>query len=470
MKLFFFIFPIKQNLRENNKPMTKKIPELTAPPLERAFLVGVEIYNEKNLLPLDDSLTELALLADTAGLDVVGELTQKMDHAHPQTYIGSGKVEELKTLCEETLATVVVFDNELNPRHQRELEELLAPNVRVMDRTSLILDIFAQHAHTAEGILQVELAQYQYYLPRLTRQWTHLARQGGGGGGRSGGVGGVGLRGPGETQLEVDRRQIRTKIAHLKRELIKVSEHRQRYRSQRKRSKIPTAALVGYTNAGKSTLLNRLANADVYTANQLFATLDPTTRRVELPGGYNGLFTDTVGFIQKLPTTLVEAFHATLEEITESELLIHVVDISHPNALAQYESVHATLKKIGAEHIPVITALNKIDKLKDPGTAQNILSQYPQAIAVSAKVGIGIPELIQKVKEELYETFTPIKVYLPYQQGQLISMFHEAGQIERIEHVRGGVMIHGRIPGRLSAQFNEWQANHPPKETGEPEL
>jgi len=444
--------------------MAKKNPEPTVLPRERAFLVGAEIHLEKNLLTLEDSLTELTLLADTAGLNVVGEMTQKMDRAHPQTYIGSGKVEELKTLCEETLATVVVFDNELNPRHQRELEELLAPNVRIMDRTSLILDIFAQHAHTAEGILQVELAQYQYYLPRLTRQWTHLARQGGGGGGRSGGVGGVGLRGPGETQLEVDRRQIRTKIANLKKELIKVSEHRQRYRAQRKRSKVPTVALVGYTNAGKSTLLNRVARADVYAANQLFATLDPTTRRVELPGGYSALFTDTVGFIQKLPTTLVQAFHATLEEIAESELLLHVVDISHPNALAQYTSVQETLKKIGAEHIPVITALNKIDRLTDPDAAKAILEQVPQAVAISAMQGTGIPELIQKVKEHLYETFTSIKVFLPYQQGQLISLFHEAGQIDRIEHTRGGVMIHGRIPGRLMAQFNEWQANHPPKE------
>ena len=376
-------------------------------------------------------------------------------------------MEELKSLCEETLATLVIFDNELNPRHQRELEELLAPNVRIMDRTGLILDIFAQHAHSAEGILQVELAQYEYYLPRLTRQWTHLARQGGGGGGRSGGVGGVGLRGPGETQLEVDRRQIRNKISHLKKELEKVSEHRQRYRAQRKRSKIPTVSLVGYTNAGKSTLLNRLANADVYTANQLFATLDPTTRRVELPGGYNGLFTDTVGFIQKLPTTLVEAFHATLEEITESELLLHIVDVSHPNALAQFQSVVETLNKIGAEHIPVVTILNKIDKLQDPEMLQSILEQYPLALAISAVTGAGIPELIQKVKEELYETFAAIKVFLPYQQGQLISLFHESGQIERIEHTRGGVMIHGRIPGRLVAQFNEYQANHPPKEVEE---
>lgn len=443
--------------------MTKRIPVPTAAPRERAFLVGADLFNSHQLLSLEDSLAELELLSDTAGLDIVGVLTQKMERAHPQTYIGSGKVLELKALCEETLATVVVFDNELNPRHQRELEELLAPNIRIMDRTGLILDIFAQHARTSEGILQVELAQYEYYLPRLTRQWTHLARQGGGGGGRSGGVGGVGLRGPGETQLEVDRRQIRTKIAHLKRELLKVSEHRQRYRAQRRRSKVPTVALVGYTNAGKSTLLNRISNSDVFAANQLFATLDPTTRRVELPGGYNSLFTDTVGFIQKLPTTLVEAFHATLEEITEAELLLHVVDISHPNAKAQSEAVMMTLKKIGAEHVPVITALNKIDRLDSLGIPPEF-DQFPGALPISASKGDGIPNLIQRVKEELYETYTGIKVFLPYQQGQLISLFHESGQIDRIEHTRGGVMIDGRIPGRLMAQFNEWQALHPPQE------
>lgn len=444
--------------------MAKRTPEPTTPPRERAFIVGVEIYQEKNLLSLDDSLSELALLANTAGLEVVGEMTQKLDRPNPETYIGSGKVEELKVLAEETLAQVVVFDNELNPRHQRELETLFGEKVRILDRTALILDIFAQHANTSEGMLQVELAQYEYYLPRLTRQWTHLARQAGGGGGRSGSVGGVGLRGPGETQLEVDRREIRRKISHLKGELEKVRAHRERYRAQRKRNRIPTVALVGYTNAGKSTLLNRVARAEIYAADQLFATLDPTTRRVEMSGGHAALFTDTVGFIQKLPTTLVAAFRATLEEIAEADLLLHVVDISHPNAMAQFEAVQQTLEEIGAGHIPVLTALNKVDRLKAPEAARAVLENYPQAVAISATKGIGVADLMSKIAEELYETYTPIQLWLPYQQGQLLSLFHEAGQVEKIEHGRGGVLIAGRIPGRLVAQFKEYQASRAPKE------
>ena len=450
--------------------MPKRIPQPTQPPRERAFLVGAELRGQKKFLSLENSLTELALLADTAGLEVVGELTQKLDHPNVETYIGPGKVAELKALSEETLSQVILFDDELSPRHQRELEETLGPNVRVLDRTGLILDIFAQHAHTAEGMVQVELAQYEYLLPRLTGQWTHLARQAGGGGGRTGSVGGVGLRGPGETQLEVDRRSVRNRIAHLKRELEKVRAHRMRYRSQRKRSRIPTIALVGYTNAGKSTLLNQLTRSDVYVADQLFATLDPTTRHIELSGGYQALLTDTVGFIQKLPTTLIAAFQATLEEITEADLLLHVVDISHPNALNQYQSVQKTLEEIGAGHIPTVTALNKIDRLNQPEVARETVRKYSKAVAISARKRIGLPELLDLIQKELYETYTPILVRLPYQQGALISLFHEAGQVERIEHERGGVLMQGRIPGRLAAQFSPWQTTTKKTELEEEEV
>ncbi len=438
--------------------MPKKIPQPTNPPRERAFLVGVEIYGSKQILTLDDSLAELALLADTAGVDVVGELTQKLQRPHVVTYIGPGKVEELKALAEETLAEVVIFDDELSPRHQRELEKALGINIRVIDRTALILDIFAQHAHTKEGMLQVELAQYEYNLPRLTRAWTHLERQAGGGGGRAGSTGGVGLRGPGETQLEVDRRSIRTRIAHIKRELEKVEAHRLRYRAQRKRSRIPIVALVGYTNAGKSTLLNRLAKAEVYVADQLFATLDPTTRRVQLPGDDLALITDTVGFIQKLPTSLIAAFHATLEEIAEADLLLHVVDISHPNALGQFQAVQETLDEIDASHIPMVTALNKADLLKNPENAREVLKEFPKSVSISALTGSGITDLLHLVREELFEAYSPIHVRLPYKQGALISLFHELGQVERVEHERGGVVMHGRIPGRLLAQFSPWHA------------
>jgi GTP-binding protein HflX len=433
--------------------MPKKIPEYTSPPREKALLVGVDLRGQESLLSLDESLNELTLLADTAGLDVVGQVTQRLDKPNVQTFIGPGKVEEVQILAEESRANVILFDEELSPRHQRELEEVFGLQIRVLDRTALILDIFAQHAHTNEGALQVELAQYEYRLPRLTRAWTHLARQTGGGGGRTGSAGGVGLRGPGETQLEVDRRDIRRRISHLKGELEKVRLHRQQYRARRKRSRIPVVAIVGYTNAGKSTLLNHLADADVFVADQLFATLDPTTRRVMLPDNNLALFTDTVGFIQKLPTTLVAAFRATLEEISEADLLLHLVDITHPNAQAQAKAVLQMLGEIEADHIPVITALNKIDRLTDPERARSVLSGFPNSVAISALQGDGLTDMLSKVNEHLYDTYTPVRVRLPYQQGGLISLFHDQGQVERVEHSQSGVLIQGRLPGRLLARY-----------------
>jgi GTP-binding protein HflX len=436
--------------------MSKKQLIRTAAPRELAYLVGVEVRGQQQILTLEDSLKELELLCETAGLEVVGELTQKLDHPNAETFIGSGKVEELKALAEDALAQVIVFDNELSPRHQRELEDHLGEHVRILDRTAIILDIFAQHAHSSEGQLQVKLAQYEYYLPRLTGRWTHLARQAGGGGGRSGSVGGVGLRGPGETQLEVDRRSVRHEISHIKDELEKVRAHRSRHRIQRKKSQIPIVALVGYTNAGKSTLLNKLAHSDIYVADQLFATLDPTTRQVNLSRGYQALITDTVGFIQKLPTTLVAAFRATLEEITESDLLLHVVDISHPNAVNQAEAVFDTLEKIEARNIPIITVLNKIDRLSNPAAAIDMMEHFPKAVALSALTGEGIGDLLKVLISTLYESFTPVIIRLPYKQGQLIALFHEVGQVVRLEHGRKGVLIQGSIPGRLLAQYQPW--------------
>jgi len=433
--------------------MTKKYPEPTIGPRERAFLVGVEVHGQENLLSIRDSLSELALLSETAGLTVVGSAQQRLDHPNSQTYIGSGKVEEVQALVEELQADLVIFDDELSSRHLRELEKVFQNNVRILDRTALILDIFAQHAATREGALQVELAQYEYRLPRLTRAWTHLARQAGGGGGRAGGVGGVGLRGPGETQLEVDRRDIRRRISHLKAELEKVRTHRQQHRSRRKRSQIPIIALVGYTNAGKSTLLNYLASADIYVADQLFATLDPTTRRVELPGGNLALFTDTVGFVQKLPTALVAAFRATLEEIAEADLLLHVVDITHPNAQAQAQAVYQALEEIEASHIPIITALNKIDALSNPDGARQSLKMFNNAAAISALTGDGVQDLLQLVNDQLYKALNQIVVRLPYQEGSLIATFHSHGQVERVEQTHQGVLIQGKLPGRFMARF-----------------
>ncbi len=424
----------------------------TDQPREIAVLVGLEITGRPGLLSLEDSLNELEQLAHTAGLEVRGRLTQRLRHPNPATFIGPGKLEELKAAVAELGANVVVFDEELSPRQQRELEKALGDGIKVLDRTALILDIFARHAHTREGAVQVELAQYEYRLPRLTRAWTHLARQAGG---RAGGAtGGVGVRGPGETQLEVDRREIRRRIAHLRRELAEIRKHREQYRQRRRTAPTPVVAIVGYTNAGKSTLLNALSRADVLVEDQLFATLDPTTRRVALPHGQVALFTDTVGFIQKLPTTLVAAFRATLEEIAEADLLVHVVDISHPNADEQVAAVEEVLEELGVGHKPVVTGLNKVDRLdpQDEAVQRRLvqaLQDYPHPVLVSARTGQGLDDLLAKVEEVLAAQMASLEVLIPYHRGDLAALFHEHGQVDAEEFTEEGTRIRGRVPSTL---------------------
>ncbi len=432
---------------------------MTDKPGESAVLVGVEFDGEPGLLSIADSLTELSLLAETAGLDVCGQLTQRLDHPNPATFIGSGKVEELELLVAETGANVVLFDEELSPRQQRQLERALGDDIKVIDRTALILDIFARHAKTREGAVQVELAQYEYRLPRLTRAWTHLARQSGG---RAGGAsGGVGVRGPGETQLEVDRREIGRRIAHLKRQLEDISDHRERYREKRRQSATPVVAVVGYTNAGKSTFLNAISDANVTAQDQLFATLDPTTRRVDLPNGHVALFTDTVGFIQKLPTTLVASFRATLEEINEADLLVHVVDISHPNADEQVAAVEEVLEELGAGEKPVVTALNKADLLDrdDPDVQERLahgLRAYPNAVLMSALQQEGVGDLLETVAGQLRQTMVPVRLLIPYTHGELVSRFHEYGHVDKEEYTEDGTRMLGRLPTEMAGRFRSY--------------
>jgi GTP-binding protein HflX len=431
-------------------------------PVEKGFLVGVELKGKRQLWQVEDSLEELAQLAGTAGIEVVGRAIQRLETPNPATYIGSGKVEELKVWKSELGYDVLIFDDELLPRQQRNLEQEL--DVKVLDRTALILDIFASHASTMEGSLQVELAQYEYRLPRLTRMWTHLSRQA---------VGGVGLRGPGETQLESDRREIGRRIADLKGQLEQVRVHRRQYRSRRKKASIPVVALVGYTNAGKSTLLNALAGSDVLVEDKLFATLDPTTRRVVLPEGKPALFTDTVGFIHKLPTQLVAAFRATLEEINDAELLLHVVDISHPNAREQSVTVEQVLRELGAQDKPMITALNKVDLLEEErvqGTEKRgelvsagaidlqecmteMMREYPNCVAISAAKQIGLEALLERVQALLEEELVRVVVLLPYSSDGLLGLLHQRGVVEHEEYSESGVRVEGKVPHTLAHQF-----------------
>ena len=401
---------------------------------------------------LEDSLQELGQLSRTAGLVVAGQTWQRLDRLNPATLVGSGKVEELVELRRDLACDVIIFDNELSPRQLRNLEEVFGQDVKVLDRTGLILDIFAQHARTREGQLQVELAQYEYRLPRLTRAWTHLARQAGGGAAR-GGTGGVGLRGPGETQLEVDRREINRRIARIKDDLEQVRRHRQLHRRQRKRMAVPVVAIVGYTNAGKSTLLNALSGADVLVEDKLFATLDPTTRRVILPSGREVLFSDTVGFIQKLPTELVAAFRATLEEINEADLIVHVLDITHPHAWQQAETVAQTLEELGVADRPVIVALNKIDRLPDARLVDEWLAEFPRSLAISAAQELGLDALLEEVEAVLAEGLVYLTVQVPYARGDLTALFHEQGTVVKTAHEGQGTVLEGYLPRRWLEQF-----------------
>ena len=384
----------------------------TEAPIERGFLVGIELKNQRSRSPdgrwpAEDSLAELAQVARTAEVEVVGQTYQRLASIKPATLIGKGKVEELVEYRDELSYDVLIFDDELSPRQQRNLEEALGENVKILDRTALILDIFARHAHTREGALQVELAQYEYRLPRLTRQWTHLARQAGGGAAR-GGAAGVGLRGPGETQLETDRREIGRRIARLKRELEQVRTHRRGYRRRRRKAAIPVVAIVGYTNAGKSTLLNAISDANVLVEDKLFATLDPTTRRLTLPDKTAVLVTDTVGFIRKLPPAIITSFRATLEELTEATILLHVVDLTSHNVAEQCRIVENILADLNLTDKPRITALNKIDLLvgrdvtRDDEPAAGHVSEQRSAmdentVLISAAKGWGLTDLLELI-------------------------------------------------------------------------
>jgi GTPase len=377
----------------------------TRPAAERAYLVAVE-PKQGAAWTTQSSLDELAQLAETAQAQVVGRTLQRLDRPNPASYIGKGKLEEIVALHQELPYDVVIFDDELSPSQQRNLEDAL--KTKVIDRTALILDIFAGRARTREGRLQVELAQHEYLLPRLAGQWSHLERLGGG----------IGTRGPGESQLETDRRLIRRRIARLRDQIEEVRRHRQLYRRRRAKQGVRVVALVGYTNAGKSTLMNTLSGAGVLAEDRLFATLDPITRRVELPGGDHFLLTDTVGFIQKLPTQLVAAFRATLEELSDADLLLHVVDITHPSAAEQAQTVEETLVELDVADKPRLTLLNKVDLLERPdGRAVESLDDLdelrlelartrPDALLISGERGWGLDALLSRIDDALHDPAT----------------------------------------------------------------
>ncbi len=402
-------------------------------------------------------MSELGVLARTAGADVVGTMIQRLHHPDVATYIGKGRAQELCGLERQLGFELVICDDELSPSQQRNLEKLL--EVRVIDRTALILDIFAQHARTREGRLQVELAQLEYRLPRLAGRGVAFSRQAGGsrsaGGAAGTGAGGaIGVRGPGETKLEIDRRRIRSRISDLRESIEQVREQRMVHRQQRAAQAIPVIAIVGYTNAGKSTLFNALTEADVLAENKLFATLDPITRHVVLPGNQESLFTDTVGFIQKLPTKLIAAFRATLEEVTDADLLLEVVDVSHENAIEQSETVNDVLRDLEVADKPRVTALNKVDLLDTPDEVDTTL--YPNAVPVSALKHEGLEALLEKIAQVLADSMEAVQVVIPFNKSELVELFHRRGYVEQEEHRTDGTYLCGRLPRTLKGYYRAY--------------
>lgn len=400
--------------------------------MEKAVLVGLDL--QESACNIDETLRELALLAETAGAEAVAELIQKRPRPDSRFYVGKGKADEIRIIVEETGADLVIFDDELSPSQKRNLEEVVS--ARVVDRTALILDIFAQRAKTREGKLQVELAQLNYLLPRLAGKGLELSRLGGG----------IGTRGPGETKLEVDRRRIRKRISDLKEEIEEIKKHRSLHRKARQSVPLPVVTLVGYTNAGKSTLLNALTDAGVFAEDKLFATLDPTTRQVALAGGGGFLLTDTVGFIQKLPHHLVAAFRATLEEVLAADLLLHVVDASHPQAEAHMTAVNAILRKLGAHEIQELVVFNKMDVPEANLTVAALSREWPSHVAVSARNGQGLSALLEKIDMLLRDTQNRVEFLLPFAYGHFLSQVRRHGKVEEEEYLPDGIRIKAILP------------------------
>jgi len=403
--------------------------------------VGVELKSGSTH-QLRESLDELAELAQTAGGEVIGEGTQKVESASPATYIGKGKADEFAKYCKEHTVDTVIFDDELSPAQTRNLEKIF--EVKILDRTALILDIFSQRARTREGKLQIELAQLQHLLPRLTRFWGHLSRQ----------KGGIGMRGgEGESQLEADRRKVNERIDRITRDLDAVRQQRETQRAGRLRNQWPLASIVGYTNAGKSTLLNRLTGAGVLAKDILFATLDPTARRLRLPTNQNILLTDTVGFIKKLPHGLVESFKATLEEVVQADLLLHVVDVSHPQVDEQIAAVNSVLGELGAGDKPTMMVFNKVDQLQQPSTLPRLHELYPNSVAISARTGKGVDELLAEISTQIRPEREFVELKIPHEEAALIARLHKVGQVLERKYLTKVAKFTARIPPQYHAEF-----------------